>query len=129
MAETINLHAPYWQRVRALGFAMPRCGTCGRFHFHPRPACPHCGSEDVAPAQASGLGSVYSYSVVHRAPSAAFADQVPYVVALIATDEGPHLMSRVTGIAPDAVAIGLRVRVVRNAEGAPPIFEPQGEAT
>lgn len=126
--ESSDLHAPYWQRVRALGFAMPRCADCGHFHFYPRPACPHCASERVAVARASGRGSVYSYSVVHRAPSATFADQVPYVVALIETDEGPHLMSRVVGMPPEAVVIGMRVRVRAGADGAPPMFEPEEEA-
>ena len=126
--DTADLHTPYWQRVRALGFAMPHCADCGRFHFHPRPACPHCGSERIAPAKASGRGTVYSYSVVHRAPSAAFADQVPYVVVIIETEEGPHLMSRVVGMPPEAVAIGLHVRVRAGADGAAPLFERDGEA-
>ncbi len=39
---------------------------------------------------------VYSYTEVFRAPSPAFAADVPYVVAIVALDEGPHLM---TGLA------------------------------
>jgi uncharacterized OB-fold protein len=114
----------YWDRVRPLGFALPRCQACGRFHFYPKPACPFCASDRVAPATASGLGSVYSYSVVYRAPSPAFADAVPYVVAIIATDEGPHLMTRLIGIDAGAVRIGMRMRVC--TDGAEPTFEPAG---
>lgn len=123
--------APYWQRVRELGFALPRCADCGRFHFYPRPACPWCGSMQVAPATASGRGTVYSYSVVHRAPSPAFADQVPYVVAIVATDEGPHLLSRIVGMAPQDVTIGLRVQVSFGPSSDPtlPVFHPETETT
>lgn len=124
----------YWASVRELGFALPRCAACGRFHFYPRPACPFCRSTDVAPARASGRGVVYSYSVVNRAPSAKFADQVPYVVAIVETDEGPHLMSRVTGIAPDRVRIGQRVsvRFGLGEDDTLPVFvvdEPQAAAS
>ena len=124
---TSDLLIPYWQRVRSLGFAMPKCADCDCFHFYPRPACPECGSIRVAPATASGRGSVYSYSVVHRAPSAAFADQVPYVVAIIETNEGPHLMGRIVGMLPGDVTIGLRVRVRANQDGSPPLFESDPE--
>ena len=35
---------------------------------------------------------------------------VPYVVAVVALAEGPHLMTRLTGVAPDAVRIGMAVK-------------------
>jgi uncharacterized OB-fold protein len=112
----------YWDRVRPLGFALPHCESCGRFHFYPKPACPYCAGDRIAPACASGLGSVYSYSVVYRAPSPAFADAVPYAVAIIATDEGPHLMTRIVGVDAGDVRIGMRMRV--RLDGPEPTFEP-----
>jgi len=104
-------------------FALPRCGDCGTFHFYPRPACPKCGGAKLDWAAASGGASVYSFSVVHRAPSPAFKEQLPYVIAIVKTDEGPHLLSRVEGIAPEAVAIGMRLRA-RMQDGRP-VFEPE----
>ena len=114
----------YWQRFGGLDFALPHCDDCDRFHFYPRPACPFCGSTRIAPRAASGRGRIYSYSVVHRAPSARFADQVPYVVALVSTEEGPHLMTRIVGIGPDEVRIDMAVRVVRSVDAVEPAFEP-----
>jgi uncharacterized OB-fold protein len=130
MSERPNEQAApsgYWERVAPLGFALPHCDDCGTFHFYPRPACPHCGSERVQPRRASGTGRLYSYSIVHRAPSAAFAADVPYVVAIVATDEGPHLMSRVVGAAPEAIAIGMRLKVQGGRDGLAPLFEPLAE--
>jgi uncharacterized OB-fold protein len=106
-----TLTAPYWTQAQAGKFALPRCEACAQHHFYPRPTCPHCGSDRIAWVQASGRGEVYSFSIVHRAPGPAFAGDVPYVVAIIETAEGPHLLSRVVGIAPDQVRIGLAVRV------------------
>ena len=126
------LSAPYWDHVAQGRFALPRCTACGRFHFYPRPACPHCGGETFTWTEPSGRGSVYSFSIVQRAPSAAFAGEVPYVVAIVATDEGPHLMSRVVGVRPDEVRIGVRVRVRVEAQGdAPmlPLFELDPDAS
>jgi uncharacterized OB-fold protein len=77
---------------------------------------------------ASGRGEVHSFTVVHRAPSPAFAADVPYVIAIVASREGPHLMTRLVGIEPDQVRIGLAVRVriaPLSPEGAPlALFEP-----
>ncbi|GAB2895711.1 Zn-ribbon domain-containing OB-fold protein [Paralcaligenes ginsengisoli] len=115
--------AHYWERTRSLGFALPHCSDCGRFHFYPRPACPFCGSDRVLPTVASGRGSVYSYSVVHRAPGPAFAGDVPYAIAIVATDEGPHLLTRVAGVDPARVRIGMRVRVLDMATAPEPLFE------
>ena len=125
------LSAPYWDSVAQGRFTLPRCAACGRFHFYPRPACPHCGGETFTWTEASGRGSVYSFSIVHRAPSAAFAGDVPYVVAIVATDDAAHQVRTVVGVRPDAVRIGMRVRVRVEAQGdAPmlPLFEPDGAA-
>ena len=92
-------------------FALPKCADCGKFHFYPKDVCPHCGSANVAWAEASGRGSVYSFSVVHRAPSPAFKDQVPYVVAMVKTDEGPHLLTRLSEMDLKSIKIGQRVKV------------------
>lgn len=116
--------ASYWQRTRHLGFALPRCLDCGRFHFYPRPGCPFCGSGRIAAAVASGRGSVYSHSTVYRAPGPAFADDVPYTIAIVALDEGPHLMTRIVETDPAHIRIGMRVRVDERADTAEPRFRP-----
>lgn len=113
----------YWARVASLGFALPQCTACKKFHFYPKPACPFCGGEQVLPQRVSGLGRLYSYSVVYRAPSPAFASQVPYVVAIVATDEGPHLMTRIVDVDPDELVVGMRVQVRAGMAGLAPVFE------
>jgi len=109
-------------------FVLPRCEDCGKFHFYPRPVCPHCQGARIAWAEASGGGAVYSHSTVHRAPGPAFKNDVPYVIAIVKTDEGPHLLSRVVGVSPEAVRIGMRLRVrLEKVAGGDllPVFESQ----
>jgi uncharacterized OB-fold protein len=115
---------PYWERTRHLGFALPRCQDCGRFHFYPRPACPFCGASRITEAPASGRGQVYSHSTVYRAPGPAFAAEVPYTVAIVALDEGPHLLTRIVDSDPQRVRIGMRVRLAARGDDPRPLFKP-----
>ena len=51
---------------------------------------------------------------------------MPYVVALVALDEGPTMMTNLVDCDPNAVSIGQRVRVVfeRRGEVVLPQFTP-----
>ena len=67
----------------------------------------------------AGLGTVYATTIVHR------RGEDPYNVALIDLDEGFRMMSRVEGLPPEDVRIGMRVRVrfVDDGEDHPlPVF-------
>jgi hypothetical protein len=71
----------------------------------------------------AGLGTVYSTTVVRPRGGE------PYGVVLIDLDEGFRMMSRVIGVAPQDVTIGLRVRVAWEPADDPeapplPVFEP-----
>ena len=121
------LTAPYWQAAHQRELKLPRCVVCAKFHFYPRSACPHCGSTQLGWHTVSGKGEVYSFTVVHRAPSKGFEELVPYVVAVVALAEGPHLMTRLTQVSPDAVRIGMPVQVdfeKQDDETTLPVFRP-----
>ena len=118
---------PYWAAAREERLVMPHCGDCGHYHFYPKTLCPKCSSAQLEWKQCSGNAVVYSFTVIHRAPSPAFAALVPYVVATVKLAEGPHLMTNVIGCAPDAVRIGMPVRVVfrkMSDDITLPMFEP-----
>jgi uncharacterized OB-fold protein len=57
------------------------------------------------------MGTVHAMTIVHRAPSKAFIDDIPYVVALIELDEGPRMMANVVDSPPEKASIGRRVEV------------------
>jgi uncharacterized OB-fold protein len=105
------LTTPYWDAARQHRFILPRCEACEHFHFYPRVVCPHCGSHRIVWSPASGRGKVYSFTQVHRAPSSAFEGGLPYIVAVIELDEGPHLMSSIVGCEPSRVTVGMPVTV------------------
>lgn len=118
---------PYWTAAREQRLVMPRCKDCGHFHFYPRTLCPQCSSARLEWTSCSGEGSVYSFTVIHRAPSPAFAAAVPYVVAAVKVAEGPHMMTNIINCPPEAVRVGMPVRVVfqkYSDEITLPMFEP-----
>lgn len=94
-------------------FRIQRCTACSEHAFYPRALCPHCGAAALEWVEASGNGRVYSATTVRRKPQAGG----DYNVALVDLDEGPRLMSRIDGMLPDQVRIGMRVkaRVVNDA--------------
>jgi uncharacterized OB-fold protein len=106
--NSVELMSPLalWQdHLEAGRFMLQRCNGCCRHLFYPRVLCPFCGGEDLEWRSASGVGTVYSTTVVARRD----ADGGPYNVALVDLDEGVRMMSRVEAVAPEAVAIGQRV--------------------
>ncbi|MDD0837657.1 OB-fold domain-containing protein [Curvibacter sp. HBC61] len=95
-------------------FLIQHCAGCDQHLYYPRELCPHCGSDALSLVAPAGTGTVYSTTVVRRQPEAGG----DYNVALIDLDEGVRLMSRVSNLAPEAVAIGLRVQArVQVSEG------------
>jgi uncharacterized OB-fold protein len=85
--------------------------------FYPRVICPFSGSDRLEWRVSTGLGTVYAATGTHPREGA------PYNVALIDCDEGFRLMSRIEEIAPEAVRIGMRVRLrVHRPEGNEPSY-------
>ena len=118
---------PFWDGVENRKLTIQLCGSCKTHNFRPRPLCPTCGSSDLSWVDASGRGTVWSYSVVHRPVSAAFRGAVPYVVALIELAEGPLLMSNIVGIDTADVTVGLLVALTFSEEHdgrVVPLFKP-----
>ena len=101
-------------------FMLQRTREGGRFVFFPRVAEPGTGAA-LEWVEACGRGVVYATTVVRKKPP-----EPSYNVALIDLAEGPRMMSRVQGLAPDAVAIGMAVQAsIIEQDGEPVvIFTP-----
>ena len=101
--------APYWQAAHEGRLDIPLCGDCGKHHFYPRAICPYCHSDNLNFDTVSGRGEVHTFTIARRPAGPAFADDVPYVVALIELEEGPRMMSRIQTDDPEKVHIGAKV--------------------
>jgi uncharacterized OB-fold protein len=103
-------------------FMIQRSASTGTYVMWPRVMVPGTGEADLEWVEASGEGTVYATTVTRRRPEKGG----DYNVALIDLAEGPRMMSRVVGIAPGEVTIGLKVKAkVDELNGAPAVlFEP-----
>lgn len=117
---------PFWTHGEHGELVMPRCGDCGYVVHPPGPVCPRCLSRSLAYTPLSGRGRVHSFTLNHRVWNPTMP--TPYVVVLVELDEQPglRLMSNVVGCDPEAVRIGMRVRVVFEAHDDVwvPLFAP-----
>src|SRR5258706_13486782 len=101
----------YWNAARERRLVIRECKACGHRHFMPRHLCPECWSDQLEWMSCAGTGTVHSYTIMRRAPLAAFAALAPYVIALIELDEGPRMVTNILGEDALSVQIGDRVQV------------------
>ncbi|RJP68210.1 MAG: Zn-ribbon domain-containing OB-fold protein [Candidatus Abyssobacteria bacterium SURF_17] len=102
----------FWAAARQHKLLIQQCRDCGRNQFFPQSSCRACLSENLEWVEASGSGKVYSYTIIHRPPSASFEEDAPYTVALVELGEGVRMMSNIIEIEPDQVRVGMPVHVV-----------------
>lgn len=117
MSETERLgpDAEFEKRLKAGRFCIQRCEDTGRHIFYPRQLSPYSGSDRVRWVDASGKGTVYSTTTIRQKPESGG----DYNISIIELAEGPKMMSRVEGVAPDAVRIGMDVQArIAEADGA-----------
>jgi len=109
-----HVSRPFWDAAKEHRLTYQRCTACGTRVFYPRDVCPgpECfGVGTLEWVESSGKGWVYASSISYQPAHPAFADDVPYVLAIIELDEGVRMHSNVVGIDPKEVKIGMRVEV------------------
>jgi len=100
--------APYWEALRRHEFLLPRRTDTGEFFLPIQAIAP--GPFEWAPARREA--TIISFSWVHLQPSEGYAPDLPYVLAVVALDDGPQLMTNIIDATEDDVRIGARVRLV-----------------
>jgi uncharacterized protein len=122
-----NWSQPFWDAAREERLVIQHCKDCGKNIFYPRIACPQCFSDNLEWINASGKGTVFTYTVVEsNAPSTFIAD-MPFVIAIVKLAEGVQMLSNIVGCKPEDVRCDMPVEVVfekLNEEFTLPKFRP-----
>lgn len=93
---TVNpITKPFWDEVANHRFTLQQCQDCSEWIFYPRAHCPHCFGSHLVWKEASGKGTLKSWSIVHRAGHPAWQAKAPYVVGVVELEEGPSLLSHI----------------------------------
>ena len=111
---------PFWDAARVGRFLVPFCAACGKAHWYPRAICPFCAGDKVEWREASGKGTIYTFSVMRRVKE-------PYAIAHVTLAEGPTMLTNIVNCDFDKLHIGQPVAVVfQETEGGPPVpmFKP-----
>jgi hypothetical protein len=114
--------AAFWEAAKEGKFLVRSCDDCGKSHWYPRAVCPHCLSDKTSWHEHKGGGTIYSVSVMVRAPEV-------YAVAYVTLDDGPTMMTNIVDCDYGTLAIGQKVQITfkpTQGEGSPPfpMFKP-----
>jgi uncharacterized protein len=105
----------FWDAAAQGKLMLGKCDACGKLHYYPRAMCPFCLSDKTRLQQVSGDGTIYTYSVMRRAP-------IPYAIAYVTLAEGPTMMTNIVDCDLDQIRIGQPVSLVfKESDGGPPV--------
>jgi uncharacterized OB-fold protein len=101
----------FWTGAHRGELRIQRCVTCGLHQHYARYLCMHCGATTLEWVTASGLGTVYSFTVIRQNGVPPFNERVPFVVAAVDLDEaGARVLAAMPTVSPEAARVGMRVR-------------------
>lgn len=103
---------PFWEGCGKHELRFQQCPECGHVRWPPSVLCPQCHATKTGWLVSRGMGSVYTFAVYHTAFHPGFAGELPYTVAVVELDEGPHLLTNIVNCPPEKVTCGMRVGVV-----------------
>lgn len=103
------LSRPFWDGCRSGLLLVQQCAECSTYVFVPQDFCFACHSADLRWVESAGVGTLVSYSVVWRPQTPAF--DVPYVVAIVALDEGYEMVTNIVDTDHELLTIGAPVQV------------------
>ncbi len=120
---------PFGDAAKDGKLLIARCDSCGKAHYYPRPMCPHCWSESVSWAEASGKGTLYTWSTVFVNDLPPFNAMVPYVAAQVDLEEGVRITTRMVDVTLAQLKIGMTVTAAFEQisdDVTIPVFRPAG---
>ncbi len=105
---------PYWDSLRAHAMKIQRCNDTGKFFFYPRGLSPYTLSSNISWEPVSGRGTIHAFTIVYQQRTPGFAEEVPFVVAMVELEEGVRLMTNIVDVEPhpEQVRIGMPVQIV-----------------
>ena len=101
----------FWDGLKQHELRIPRCKSCGAYHWLPKGVCPNCLSTDLEWAKVSGEGTVWTYTTVYRAGP---AYDPPFTAAAIELKEQPVkclLLSWIANCKLEDIKVGMPVKI------------------
>jgi len=100
---------PYWDGCARGELLFQRCDDCATIALRPATLCGQCLSRSLSWVRSSGMGTLYSWTVVWRPQRPSFT--VPYAPAIVTLEEGFRMVSSVVGCDPEELAADMPLAV------------------
>jgi len=115
----------FWDATTQGRLLLPRCNSCGNVIWYPREFCPDCKTFGVTWFEASGKGTIYSFTINRRGQGP--FQGLSYVVAYVQLAEGPRMLTNIVDCDYETLKVGQPVELVFHDTGkgaALPRFRP-----
>ncbi len=102
-------NAWWWEMADAGKLGIQRCSACQTLRHPPRPMCGECRSLEWEAVEASGRGTICSYTVLTYPQFPGY--QYPLIIVLVDLEEGTRLTSQLVDCDPADVDFDLPVQM------------------
>ena len=118
-----ELTRPYWDAAREGRLVLQCCSGCGTLRHYPRLLCSVCYSAAVSWRDASGRGTVHSWTVAHHAFHPGFVADLPYTLVTVDLQEGVRALGRWRGAQAPAIGMPVAGAFEPRADGVDLVFQ------
>ncbi len=105
----------YWDGLNEGRLRLQKCDRCGKVRHYPRPMCDGCHSFETSWIEATGRGTIHSWTITHHPFHPAYKSELPYVLVTVDLEEGVRMQTQLRAPTDTPLKIGLPVRVVLEA--------------
>jgi hypothetical protein len=103
---------PYWDGLMQGRLLLQKCSGCGKLRNYPRPMCDACYSMESKWVEASGKGTIHSWTITHHAFNIGFKGELPYILVTVDLAEGVRLQAPLRNADARTLKIGAPVKVI-----------------
>jgi len=115
LPEPTPVTRPFWDAAREGKLLIQRSKKTGKAVFYPRSVSPFGPDDELEWFEASGRGTVYTYTVARRPTAPQWANEPPLVIAIVELEEGARLTTNIVECDPSSVRVGMPVTAVFDA--------------
>ena len=103
----------FWEGAKKNKLLIQQSTVSKKYFFYSRSFSGVAADEPFEWVEASGNGTIYSFTISHIAGGSEFyINKTPYIIASILLEEGVRLMSNIVDCEHSEVKIGRKVKVV-----------------
>ena len=104
------LTGPFWEAAKRGKLLLQYDPVVKRYQFYPRPVSVYTGRAGLEWREASGRGTLYSFTETHVAPPG-FEDLAPYMIGVVELEEGVRLLTPLQNLTVADATLGMEMRL------------------